>query len=118
MALRIQPTRKLSLEHKLERAKAATERARIRIAQAAGDETETDFAHAPLSWWRKRWADPDIRRLFIENFIYVRDAFDENKLTLLKLNDLQNDLLQKLTGKDVVIKFRRGCLSTIIIALN
>lgn len=118
MAIRIQPTRKLSLEHKLERARAATERARVRLAQAAGDDEVVDIAHAPLSWWRKLWADPAIRRLFIENFIYVRDAFDENKLTLLKLNDLQNDLLLKLRGKDVVIKFRRGGLSTIIIALN
>ncbi len=118
MSARIQKTRELSQEHKVARAKAAVQRARLRLAERAGVENEIDIAHAPLSWWRARWADPAIRRLFIENFIYVRDAFDENKLTLLKFNDLQSELFAKLTGKDVVIKFRRGGLSTVIIAIN
>src|SRR6185369_6151222 len=100
MSARIQKTRELSQEHKLARAKAAVQRARLRLAEKAGVENEIDIAHAPLSWWRARWADPAIRRLFIENFIYVRDAFDENKLTLLKFNDLQSELFAKLTGKD------------------
>ncbi|MEO6392857.1 MAG: hypothetical protein ABIP75_13500, partial [Pyrinomonadaceae bacterium] len=34
----------------------------------------------PLSWWREHWSDTAIRRLFLETFIYVRNAFDQNKL--------------------------------------
>lgn len=60
----------------------------------------------PLSWWRARWANPDIRRQFIENFIYVRDAFDENKLVLLKFNDLQIDAHRR-EGARVARKFVR-----------
>lgn len=116
MATRIQATRPQSQEQKFERLRAAGQRARVKLAEKGGVENEIDIAHAPLSWWRQRWADPAIRRLFIENFIYVRDAFNENKLVLLKLNDLQRDLHARLTGKDVVIKFRRGGLSTVIMA--
>ncbi len=111
---RIQSTRPLSHEKKIEKLRAAGTRARTKLALAAGDEEQPDIAHAPLSWWRKRWADRTIQRLFIENFIYVRDAFDENKLTLLKFNDLQADLFEELSGRDVLIKFRRGGASTII----
>jgi len=50
--------------------------------------------------------------MFIENFIYVRDAFDENKLVLLKFNEIQQHLHLNLTGRDVVIKSRRQGLST------
>lgn len=73
---------------------------------------DDDISLKPLSWWRARWHDRETQRLFIENFIYVRDAFDENRLTLLKLNEIQQHLHAELTGRDVVIKSRRQGLST------
>lgn len=115
MATRIQPARQQTQEQKIERARAATQRARVRLAESAGVENEIDIAHASLSWWRARW-NQATRRKFIENFIYVRDAFDENRLVLLKYNDLQADFSAKRTGKDVGIKFRRGGFSTVVIA--
>jgi hypothetical protein len=65
----------------------------------------------PLSWWREHWSDAAIRRLFLETFIYVRNAFDQNKLVPMVLNDLQADLHQRVTGRDVILKFRRGGVS-------
>lgn len=106
MVARLKP-RTLSQDHKLERARAAADRARLRVAQADGDD-DSDFAHKPLSWWRAHWQDKAIRRLFIENFIYVRDAFDENKLVLLKFNDLQADAHEHDARKIVRIKGRRA----------
>ena len=106
MVARLKP-RTLSQEHKLERARAASDRARLRVAQADGDD-DSDFAHKPLLWWRARWQDKAIRRLFIENFIYVRDAFDENKLVLLKFNDMQADAHEHDAPRIVRIKGRRG----------
>lgn len=88
--------------------KAAIDRTRVKVSSDA----ELDIAFAPLGWWRARWHDREIQRLFIENFIFVRDAFDENKLTLLKLNEIQRHLHAELTGRDVVIKSRRQGLST------
>lgn len=99
-------------EAQVSRAKAATERARARLSTQTGTANEIDVTRASLSWWRARWADQAIRRLFIENFIWIRDAFDENKLTLLKFNDFQADLHQKVTGRDAIVKFRRGGSST------
>jgi hypothetical protein len=87
--------------------KAATNRLASSIA-TDGD----DISVKPLSWWRARWHDPEIQRLFIENFIFIRDAFDENKLTRLTMNEIQQHLHFNLTGKDVVIKSRRQGLST------
>lgn len=84
--------------------RAASQRARSRLR---GNDNEIDFAHAPLSWWRERWADQTIRRLFIENFIYVRDAFHENKLVLLKFNDMQADSCERPGDKKVRFKGRR-----------
>ncbi len=92
--------------------KAATNRLASSIA-TEGD----DISLKPLSWWRARWHDKQTQRLFIENFIYIRDAFDENKLTLLKFNEIQQHLHENLTGKDVVIKSRRQGLSTYFKAL-
>jgi hypothetical protein len=88
--------------------RAANNRAAVSVSSDDAD----DISFKPLSWWRVRWHDPEIQRLFIENFIYVRDAFDENKLTRLVFNDIQNHLHKNLTGKDVVIKSRRQGLST------
>lgn len=113
MSARIQKTRALTQEQKLERARAATQRARIKLAEKGGIENEIDIAHAPLSWWRARWHDKAIRRQFIENFIYVRDAFDENKLVLLKFNDLQADAHERDAPKVVRIKGRRAGSSKI-----
>jgi hypothetical protein len=87
--------------------KAATDRARVRVSS----DGDFDISFAPLSWWRARWHDREIQRLFIENFIYVRDAFDENKLTRLVFNDIQRHLHENLTGKDAVLKSRRQGLS-------
>lgn len=101
----------------LDRARAATERATIRL-EHKDDQSAMEIATAPLSWWRERWGDPKIRQLFIENFIFVRDAFDENNRVLLKLNDLQRDLHYRLTGRDVIVKGRREGVSTLIKAAN
>lgn len=87
--------------------KAATNRLACSIETDDGD-----ISLKPLKWWRDRWHDPEIQRMFIENFIFVRDAFDENKLTLLKFNEIQEHLHAELTGRDVVIKSRRQGLST------
>lgn len=87
--------------------KAATNRLASSI-----DTGDDDISLKPLSWWRARWHDKNTQRLFIENFIYVRDAFDENKLVLLKFNEIQQHLHENLTGRDVVIKSRRQGLST------
>lgn len=87
--------------------KAATNRLACSL-----DSDDDDISLKPLSWWRARWHDRDIQRLFIENFIYIRDAFDENKLTRLKFNEIQEHLHYNVTGKDVVIKSRRQGLST------
>lgn len=88
--------------------KSANDRIRIRVQS----ENDFDISFAPLDWWRKNWRDPKIRRQFIENFIYIRDAFDENKLTRLAFNDIQIHLNESITGKDVIIKSRRQGLST------
>lgn len=74
--------------------------------------TNDDFRFAPLRWWRERWHDREYQRLFIENFIYIRDAFDENKLTLFRFNEIQAYLHENRTGRDIVIKSRRQGLST------
>jgi hypothetical protein len=95
-------------EQAIERMKAANDRVRVKVSS----DSEFDISFAPLSWWRERWHDREIQRLFIENFIFIRDAFDENKLTLLKFNEIQQHLHENLTGKDVVIKSRRQGLST------
>src|SRR5438105_2919884 len=100
--------KKSTQEQAIERMKAANDRVRVKVSS----DSEFDISFAPLSWWRERWHDRKIQRLFIENFIFIRDAFDENKLTLLKFNDIQNHLHENLTGKDVVIKSRRQGLST------
>lgn len=109
MANRKAKTNRSTVESSIERFRAATDRAAARLAATNND--ENDFSIKPLSWWRARWSDKHIQRQFIENFIYVRDAFDENKLTRLKFNDLQADLHERTTGKDCIIKFRRGGLS-------
>jgi hypothetical protein len=89
-----------------ERARAATERARERLAESEGKTLAVDINRVPLSWWRERW-DRTHQRLFIENFIYVRDAFDKNKRVLMKFNDFQDDYHKRRTGKDVRVKPRR-----------
>lgn len=92
--------------------KAATSRLACSI-----DNDDGDISLKPLSWWRARWHDRNIQRLFIENFIYIRDAFNENRLVLFKLNEIQQHLLFSLTGRDVVIKSRRQGLSTLFKAI-
>lgn len=106
---------------KIERARAAATRARSRLAErgeTAGLDTSDEFRTAPLSWWRERWADRDIRRLFIENFIYVRDENDQEQLVLLKFNDMQADYYGRRTRKNVVLKMRKGGSSTLHLAIK
>src|SRR5690606_34848940 len=81
---RIMAKTKATTEQALERMKAAGSRLASSIAA-----TNDDFRFAPLRWWRERWHDREYQRLFIENFIYIRDAFDENKLTLFRFNEIQ-----------------------------
>lgn len=97
-----------SAEASAGRAKEASERARARLSAQTGNTDDVDITRVPLSWWRERWSDKAIRRSFIENFIYVRDAFDENKLVPMKFNDFQADLHEKVIGRDAIVKFRRG----------
>ena len=105
-----------------ERARAAATRARSRLAAERGEtaslDTSEEFRAAPLSWWRERWADQEIRRLFIENFIYVRDENDQKKLVLLKFNDMQDDYYGRRTRKNVVLKMRKGGSSTLHLAIK
>lgn len=118
MSARIQRSRRQTTEQKIERARAATQRARVRLAESAGVENEIDIAHAPLSWWRARWQDKAIRRQFIENFIYIRDEFDKNAKKLLKFNEAQADFHEKRTGKDVLLKGRKIGFSTYFLAAD
>ncbi|MBX7170160.1 MAG: hypothetical protein K1X72_04330 [Pyrinomonadaceae bacterium] len=94
------------------RAKSAIENARQRLKGS-----EDDYSGKPLSWWRERWKDKAIRRKFIETHIKISDALDENELVDFKFNDIQDDLWNKLTGKDAVLKMRRGGLSTLFQAI-
>ncbi len=81
-------------------------------AAVSASSDDDDISLKPLSWWRARWHDRNIQRLFIENFIFIRDASDENKLTRLVFNEIQQHLHENLSGRDVVIKSRRQGLST------
>ncbi len=74
-------------------------------------EISIDSSDRPLTWWREHWSDKTVRRQFMETFIYVRNAFEQNRLTPLKFNDLQADLHEKVSGRDVILKFRRGGVS-------
>ncbi len=106
-------------ERPSDRARAATERARARLAARDGTPVpHVDITRVPLSWWRERWADKAIRRQFIENFIYIRDAFEQKTLSLLKFNDLQSDLHERMAGRDVMVKFRRAGSSTFWLAIK
>lgn len=87
--------------------KAATNRLACSI-----ETDDDDISTKPLRWWRARWHDRKIQQLFIENFIFIRDAFDENKLTRLSLNKIQRFLHENHSGKDVILKARRGGVST------
>ncbi|HEV7377765.1 MAG TPA: hypothetical protein VGN95_23820, partial [Pyrinomonadaceae bacterium] len=102
-------------EAQVGRAKEAAARARAKLSALTGQTDAIDIQQAPLSWWRERWADRSYRRLFIENFIYIRDL-ETKKLVLLKYNDMQDDLDESLTGKDVNLKMRKGGSSTVFIA--
>jgi hypothetical protein len=97
-------------KERLGRARSASERVLQQCENRAG-ESEVAVAHAPLSWWRERWEDRDIRRQFIETFIYVRDAFDGNRLVPMVFNDVQADLHERITGRDCILKSRRQGLS-------
>ena len=104
--------KKSTTEQALERMKAANDLARVR----ASSDSDFDISFAPLSWWRERWHDRAIQRLFIENFIYIRSDEDKNRLTLLKLNDVQEDFHENCVGNDNILKSRQQGFSTYILA--
>lgn len=104
----------LSREEADNRATSALEQARRRIS----GNNEEDLSLKSLDWWRERWDDKAIRRKFIETNIKVSDALDENKLVDFKFNDIQANLWENLTGNDVVLKMRRGGLSTFFQAIG
>ncbi len=95
------------------RMSAAVDHAADALAQQADG---FDIHLAPLSWWRKNWADKKVQKLFIENFIRIRSKHEDNKIVPFRFNDLQNDLHFKLTGRDVILKFRQGGVTTYFLA--
>ncbi|MGE0133051.1 MAG: hypothetical protein AB7U82_33660 [Blastocatellales bacterium] len=115
MAPQTRATTKTTRKAGVERARAAATRAKVKLS-GADDRQIIDFRTAPLNWWRERWKDKDIRRLFIESFIYIRNKFDENKLVLLKFNDVQADLHERRGRKAVVLKARKQGLSRYFLA--
>ena len=104
--------RELTVEALDQRAQVAIERARERVA-AETSGTEEDYLHAPLSWWRARWTDRGIKRLFIQSFLKIRDKYDPspNKLVPFKLNQIQQHLHQTSTRRNVILKARKGGVS-------
>lgn len=104
----------LSRDEADNRALSAIQRARRKLNAP----TEEDLSLKPLEWWRERWQDKAIRRKFIETHIKVRDALNENELVDFRFNDIQDDLWNKLTGNDVILKMRRGGLSTFFQAIG
>lgn len=102
----------LSREESDNNAQSAIDKARNRL----GSKTE-DLSLKSLDWWRDRWSEKAIRRKFIETHIKISDALNENELVDFKFNDIQDDLWNKLTGKDAVLKMRRGGLSTLFQAI-
>lgn len=114
-------TKQTAAAQEIEKARDASSRARSRLASAEKRETgldQWDYRRAPLSEWRKMWDDPAVRRLFIENFIYVRDENDQKKLVLLKFNDMQDDYYGKRTRQNVVLKMRKGGSSTLHLGIK
>lgn len=105
----------VSTEEHLQRARAASEATRKKLG-LTGQPIDAEVPQRPLPWWRERWADPAIRRLFIETFIKVRDPQHKNKLVHLRFNDMQAALHQRKTGRDVCLKMRRGGMSTFWLA--
>lgn len=95
------------------RAKSAIEQARQRLSGS-----NEDYSLKTLAWWRENWHIKAIRRKFIETHIKVSDALNENELVDFKFNDIQEDLWEKMSGKDVVLKMRRGGLSTFFQAIG
>lgn len=86
--------------------------------ELSGEDGGFDLQLAPLKWWRENWHDKNVQKLFIENFIRIRSKHSEMEVIPFRLNDLQIDFLFKMTGKDVLLKFRQGGASTLILALK
>lgn len=87
--------------------KAATNRLAVCVSS-----NDDDISLKPLSWWRARWHDRNIQRLFIENFIYVINAFDDSKLQRLVLNKVQIKLHYSRKRKNAILKARKQGVST------
>jgi hypothetical protein len=96
---------------------AATQRMRAQVA-ARGITGSADEDHAPLSYWRERWADPKVQQRFIEKFLFVRDAFDGNKLKPFKFNDAQTHIHYTPGKKKVGVKCRRIGWTVYFLALK
>lgn len=68
-----------------------------------------DFA--PLSYWRERWTDLKVQQRFIEKFLKIRDAFDENTLVPFRFTDVQSVIHHNSSSRTVIAK-GRGVMST------
>ena len=85
----------------------ATQGLREQVAAALSINDADYEAHAPLSYWRSRWQEPAVRHRFIEKFLFIRDAFEANKLKPFILNDAQRALHYDDAQRKVIIKCRR-----------
>lgn len=93
------------------RFESATNGLRTQVARAVSVTDPSYENYAPLSYWRERWSDRKVQQRFIEKFLKVRDAFDENKLVPFVLTDLQRELHLK-AGSKVAVAKGRGAMST------
>ncbi len=75
----------------------------------ASDPGYEDFA--PPKYWRERWSDLKVQQRFIEKFIKIRAAFDENTLVPFVLTDLQRELHYESTSRTAITK-GRGAMSS------
>lgn len=113
---RIAKQRRIGTEEHLQRARAASEATRKKLGLTATPNEDPEVSQRSLPWWRERWSDPAIRRLFIETFIKVRDPRQKQKLVPMRLNRMQAELHANKTGRDVCLKMRRGGMSTFWLA--
>jgi hypothetical protein len=108
--------REQTTREKIDRARRAADRARVRLGAAARPEAELPVGERPLSWWRERWNNKAIRRTFIETHIRIRNKFGGNKLVPMLFNDIQQHLHDHATGRDVILKARKGGVSRWVLA--
>lgn len=98
-----------------QRAERAAEKLRQKISPRTSHAPD-GWQTAPLSWWRERWSDAEIRRLFIESFLMVRNKFAGNELVPFRLNEIQRELHCSNARKRAVLKGRKGGVSRYYLA--